>query len=190
MINFVYELPFMRRAPGVSGAVLGGWQINGILAFRSGLPFTITQPNHLNTGIATRAVQFVPDRVGDPKVENPTRALWYDPLAFQRTTCLVPSRPDLCRYGNAGRSVLRGPSQRNLDLSLYKNFGIPVGPDHMRLQLRIEAFNVLNTPYFGNPQGIGFSSAEAIVPDAPRMGEIRSLAGDMRRMQFGLKVVW
>ena len=190
MVNFVYELPFMRGAAGLSGALFGGWQINGILAFRSGLPITITQPNHLNTGIATRAVQFVPDRVADPALDNPSRELWYDPSAFQRTTCLIPSRPDLCRYGNAGRSVLRGPSQRNVDLSLYKNFRIPAGPDQLRLQLRVEAFNVLNTPYFGNPQGIGFSSAETIVPDAPRMGEIRSLAGDMRRMQLGLKLVW
>lgn len=190
MINVVYELPFMRTATGLMGGLLGGWQINGALAFRSGFPMTITQPNHLNTGIATRAVQFVPDRVADPRLDNPSRELWYDPSAFQRTTCLIPDAPDLCRYGNAGRGVLRGPSQKNLDLSLSKNFRLPIGSEQTRLQLRVEAFNVLNTPYFGNPQGIGFQSADTIVPDAPRMGEIRSLAAPMRRMQLGVKLTW
>lgn len=190
LFNFVYELPFLKTAKGVTHAVLGGWQINGILALRSGFPITITQPNNLNTGIATRAVEFVPDRIADGRLDNATRQLWFDPSAFRRTTCLIPGRPDLCRYGNAGRGILRGPSQRNTDLSLYKNFQLPFGPEQMRLQVRFEAFNALNTPYFGNPQGIGFQSADTIVPDAPRMGEIRSLNASMRRLQLALKISW
>jgi hypothetical protein len=56
------------------------------------------------------------------------------------------------------------------------------------MQFRWEAFNVFNTPWFGQPGGISFSTANQIVPDGPRDAEIRSLRVPMRRMQFGLKL--
>ncbi|MGH9338493.1 MAG: TonB-dependent receptor domain-containing protein [Acidobacteriota bacterium] len=186
VVNFVYELPFMRNAGGVPGAVLGGWQLNGILAFRSGFPFTMGQGDNLNTGDGT----IRPDRIADGRLENASREKWYEPQAFQRVTCNIPSRPDLCHYGHAGVGIIRTPTQHNLDLSLYKNFRLPVGPEETRLQLRLEAFNALNTPYFGNPVGIGFQTNDTIVPDAPRMGEIRSLAAPMRIIQVAAKVTW
>src|SRR5690606_32943981 len=61
IINFVYELPFMRQAPGLAGAILGGWQTNGIIAFRTGFPLTITQGDDLNTGDGL----IRPDRISD-----------------------------------------------------------------------------------------------------------------------------
>ena len=84
---------------------------------------------------------------------------------------------------------MNNPLQKNTDLSLFKNFVLPK-METARLQLRLEAFNALNTPYFGNPTSIGFTNTNAIVPDAPRMGEIRSLEGPMRTVQLGIKLLW
>jgi len=56
--------------------------------------------------------------------------------------------------------------------------------------LRLEAFNALNTPFFGNPISIGFTSPNSVIPDAPRMGEIRSLEAPMRTLQLGVKLNW
>ena len=59
--------------------------------------------------------------------------------------------------------------------------------ERFRAQFRSEFFNAFNTPYFGQPNGIGWVSPDAIVPDAPRMGEVRGLRTPMRIVQFGLK---
>jgi hypothetical protein len=50
--------------------------------------------------------------------------------------------------GNTGRNTLYGPPQRRLDMSLFNKLPLT---DAMRLQLRVEAFNVTNTPSFANP---------------------------------------
>ncbi|HZT31335.1 MAG TPA: TonB-dependent receptor [Bryobacteraceae bacterium] len=187
IVNFVYELPWMKTAKGFAGAALGGWQVNGILAYRSGFPFTVGQGDDLNTGGFT---PVRPDRISDGHLSNPSRQLWFNPQAFQRVTCNIPSRPDLCHYGSAGVNILNGPTQKNADLSIFKNFQLPRAPETMRLQFRLEAINALNTPFFGTPNGVGFSTINSITPDAPRMGEIRSLETPMRTVQVGLKLLW
>ena len=97
----------------------------------------------------------------------------------------IPSRLDLCHYGNAGVGIIRDPGQQNLDFSMFKNFSIT---ESTKIQFRAEAFNALNTPYFGDPNNAGFSTINSITPDAPRVGEIRSLRTAMRIVQFGLKI--
>jgi hypothetical protein len=184
VFHFVYELPFGKNLKGVAGAALKGWQTNGILSLRSGFPWTPTVgANDLNTGGDGTPIR--PDRLRDGRLDNPTRDLWYDPSAFQRVNCNIASRPDLCHYGNSGRNIMTSPGQRNLDFSLFKNFNIT---ERIKLQVRGETFNALNTPYFGQPNNLGFVSLQSITPDAPRVGEIRSLRSAMRVMQFGLKV--
>ncbi len=64
------------------------------------------------------------------------------------------------------------PGQRNLDFSLFKNFQFT---ERFKLQFRSEFVNAFNTPYFGDPNGIGFATANSMVPDGTRMGEVRSL---------------
>lgn len=137
----------------------------------------------LNTGSSVR-----PDRLSDGRLDNPSREKWFDPSAFQRVTCNISGRPDLCHYGNAGAFILNRPGTDTLDLSLYKNWSIPPLGEQGRLQFRAESFNALNTPQFGPPTNIGFSATSSIKPDSSRMGEIRSLALPMRIIQFGLKL--
>ena len=99
--NFVYDLPFFKTGHGFTKAALGGWQASGVVTLRTGTPFTLAGGT-LNTGFASR-----PDRVGDGRLgDEATRKLWYDPTAFRRTDCNIPSHPELCHYGNAGNGIL------------------------------------------------------------------------------------
>ena len=80
-------------------------------------------------------------------------------------------------YGNSGRNILYGPGITNLDFSLAKYFSIT---ERFRVQFRAEAFNASNTPAFGNPNANITS---------PGVGTINS-AGEPRRIQFGLKLLY
>ncbi len=176
--HFVWELPG-KNLSGFARHIIGGWQTNGILSIRSGFPFTVGQGGDINTGGTVR-----PDRIADGELDNPTRALWFDPQAFRRVTCNIPSRQDLCRYGTAGYNILEGPGQRNFDFSVFKNFPFR---ERYNVQFRTEFVNAFNTPFFGDPNGIGFATTNSLVPDGTRMGEVRSLRTQMRVIQFALK---
>jgi len=132
--SFLYELPFARKH------VLGGWQVNGIGYWRTGIPVNITQSGTMaSTGLTNNR----PNRIGDGMNSDPTIDHWFDPTAFQRT-------PDSTgTFGDAGRNIMRGPGVFNVDLSLVKNtkFG------RVNSELRVEAFNVFNHPQFGQPNG-------------------------------------
>ena len=65
---------------------------------------------------------------------------FFDVLAFKPVTEV--------RFGTAAVNSLRGPGWANLDMSLFRTFGLP---SNMSLQLRVEALNVTNTPHFANP---------------------------------------
>ncbi len=178
--NWVYELPGQKMQSPLKW-VVGGWQANGIISVASGFPFTITQGAG-DLALPNGSVR--PDVVGQAELDSPTRKLWFNPQAFQRVTCQINTRPDLCHLGSNGVGSLRGPGERRVDFSMYKNFVIG---EKARVQFRWEAFNASNTPWFGTPGGISFSNANQITPNGSRDGEIRSLRNPMRRMQFALK---
>ena len=182
--HYVWELPGANLSSPLRH-VVGGWQTNGVLALRSGFPFNVLAPSgrgDLNVGTDSRVR---PDLIGQAELSNPTRNLWFNTQAFSRNTCRIPERSDLCHIGTAGYNILDSPGQTNLDFSLYKNFELS---ERVKLQFRSEFFNAFNTPYFGAPQGISYSSPTQLTPDGTRDGEIRSLRTPMRIVQFGLKL--
>ncbi|MFN9754678.1 MAG: TonB-dependent receptor domain-containing protein, partial [bacterium] len=178
--NWVYELPGQNIRNPLKW-VIGGWQANGILSIASGFPFTVGQGAG-DLSLPNGSVR--PDVIGNPELASPTRKLWFNTQAFQRVTCQIAARQDLCRLGSAGYNILRGPGERRMDFSMYKNFQIT---ETVRVQFRWEAFNATNTPWFGDPAGISFSNANQLTSNGSRDGEIRSIRNPMRRMQFGLK---
>ena len=178
--HFVWELPGQNMS-GALKHVIGGWQANGIVSLRSGFPYNLTASTG-DLNVSDSAVR--PDIVGDPSVSNPTRKLWYDQTAFLRVTCDLPDRQDRCHFGNLGYNVFDSPGQVNTDFGLFKNFPIT---ESMKIQFRWELFNATNTPYFGGPGGLGYSSRDVLIPDGSRSGEIRSTRTPMRIQQFALK---
>lgn len=196
--SFIYDIPAPKiLSTGIAGAVFAGWQANGIVTLRSGLPFTVTQGNIINTGNAP----VRPDRVANGSLDNPTVNQWFNPDAFQLVSCSNSAIPERCHYGNSGNGILEGPGFKNLDGSLFKNFGIT---ERVKLQFRGEFFNVLNTPQFNVPNrglntGGGFLPqraangtvtfpSQAGISSGP--GAITSLIAPMRNIQFGLKLLW
>ncbi len=155
------------------GRLWNGWQANGIWIFQTGRPFTVALHPDLdnsNTGRSTLGfgANDRPDLSGNPKLANPSPARWFDTEAFRA--------PSVGGFGNAGRNILEGPGLGVGNVSLVKETPLA---DNLRLQFRIEAFNVLNGTNYDLP-GIFLGS--------PDFGRILS-AGQPRRVQFGLKLL-
>jgi hypothetical protein len=171
--SFNYELPFgrgrkfFRDAKGWSQALLGDWQMNGILTMLSGRPFT---PVFSSVDFASGR----PDIVGDP-LQNVPAGLFFNPAAFAHPHATNVER-DL--YGNSGRNILMGPDFRNLDLSLFKNIRFT---EKTRLQLRWEVFNVLNRPNFQIPQHL---------LETTDTGRFRATSNEAREMQFAARIIF
>jgi len=62
----------------------------------------------------------------------------------------VMMAPPLGQFGNMGRNMFQDTGFKNFDFSIAKNFHIR---ETMRLQFRVEFFNILNHPNFANPYG-------------------------------------
>jgi hypothetical protein len=163
-----YELPFGRDLTGLSQQVLGGWQINAVASWQTGLPFNITNATaRVNTGGGDR-----PNLVGEPALDDPTPARWFNTAAF--------AAQPINTIGDTvvARNALHGPNQRRLDLSLFKDFMLPRSA---RLQVRIEAYNITNAVNFGNPNGALGNAA---------FGTITGTNGTPRPMQFALTLLF
>ena len=159
--NFVYELPFFSRSSNLLVKnVLGGWQTNGVLTFRTGFPMTVTQGAITNTANVT----IRPDRIGIGSVSNPTVNQWFNPNDFRLVSCQNTAIPEFCRYGNSGMGILEGPGAKILDFSLFKNFQIH---ERVRLQFRSEMYNLFNTPQFARPIG-GLNTGGSFLPKIGR----------------------
>ena len=168
-----YELPFgrgrrfLQTAGAATNALLGGWQVNGIVTLLSGRPFT---PQYSAADVS----QQRPDRVGDPEANIPA-GLAFNPAAFARPVATA-REPNL--FGNAGRNSLIGPAFKNVDLSFSKTFRTT---RDVRLQLRIESFNVFNITNFQVP---------VFLLDRSDVGTYTATANEGREWQFALKLLF
>jgi hypothetical protein len=185
-ITNLTELPFGPGRPwlnggGVLAAIVGGWQLNNILSFTSGTPFDITASGTtLNApGSAQRADQVKDDVeiLGGTGRGN----AYFDPLAFKPVT--------EARFGTAPWGAVRGPGYANWDFGVFRQVTLP---RNMNVQVRFEAFNVLNTAHFNNPGG-NVSNLQ-LNPD----GSVRNLNGfaevtgafGERQLRVGMRLGW
>jgi hypothetical protein len=162
-----------------ANAIVGGWQLNGILNLHSGAPLGLTtqtntlynygaygyasnveRPNYVGGNVYTSG--SVASRVND----------YFNVSAF--------GLPAPFTYGNTGRLLpyLRGPGAVQLDMSLFKE--IPIH-ERMHVQFRAEVFNLLNHPQFDNPN---------TVIGSPQAGVISNQVNSSRDIQLALKLLF
>jgi outer membrane receptor protein involved in Fe transport len=191
-INAVWEMPFFANSGSrFLKAGLGGWQLNGIYSFRSGLPQTICL-DHDVVGLASGTdVCERPDVILNPNIDSSQRtaAEYFNIGAFQLQ---APGT-----FGNSGRNNVRGPGINNFDLSLFKDFVLPHikglgGTENPRLQFRTEFFNAFNHTQFASINTTFVPNQDVagspVSPTSP-FGSV-SGARDPREIQFALKLIF
>ena len=169
----VWELPLgngrARQGRGLLGTLASDWSLAAVITLQSGVPIAVTQTTNFNAfaGFGTQR----PNLVGEPGLaaseRSPSR--WFDTSAFQ----VAPQ----FTLGSALRNPVRGPAYRSVDLALSRRVPMRSGSS---VELRAEAFNLLNTPPLGNPNGVAGSAAFGTI----------TTAGDPRVIQLAVKFLF
>ena len=174
--SFLYDVPMGKGKSidiqnKVGDALLGNWQVNGILTLRTGSPYTLgtnqcvgSFNNCLPDAVAGKAANAAPSSGRTPDQ-------WFD-------TGNV-TRPAIGTPGNLGYQTQRVPGQGYMDFSLFKAINLT---ERFKVQFRAEAFNLTNSPQFGSPNRI---------QGDPNFGRIFGTQdGTQRRTQFALRFMF
>jgi hypothetical protein len=177
-LSYTYQLPFGpdRRFLSSSGSVasrlIGGWQINGITTFSSGLPLTAGGGNSNTGGFTAQRPNAVAGC--NPNLPRSQRTVNH----YFNTTCFVRQQDGT--FGTAGRNTIVGPGINNWDFSIFKEFKVN---ERSHIEFRAELFNVFNHPSF-----VDVSLGTSV--DSPSSYGVITTARDGRDIQFGLKYIF
>ena len=164
-----WDLPFDRAWGSGPKRLVKGWSLYPIFSWRTGFPLSITSdlpinpadpgPSGAGDGFLANAnfapgfsniTLFNPRHAGsciNPNGSNSafteTGNLYFNCGAFVPVPDVLGSG-----YGTTPRDFFRGPGRTNLDLALAKTTAIT---ERVNIELRLEAFNVLNHAEFANP---------------------------------------
>jgi hypothetical protein len=155
--SIVYALPSLKGGNSFERNALGGWFVDPIITFESGVPILPVTGNVDLWGTGTNAdrpnrVVGQPCRISVPGVEQQ----FLNPNAFSIYT--LPIGTD----GNASTGNCYGPGLNNWDIGLHKEFKLT---ERVKMEFRFEFFNAFNKTEF---QGVnsGMNPAQLCFADA------------------------
>jgi hypothetical protein len=182
--NFSYQLP--TPALGRTGsAIFGGWSVAGIVIMQSGLPMTLIDPSggavfgRAGMSTVTLCGNATPDMLSTTGGMQARMHRWID-------TSIICPPPAIgvdgaSGYGNTRVNIVNGPGQFNTDFSIGRRARVGGLREDAELAFRVELYNALNHPQFGNP-GTTFGTAN--------FGVITQTSVAPRLIQFGLKYLF
>jgi hypothetical protein len=140
---------FLNSAPRAVDLIMGGWQMNSLFSWQSGLPFT---PSYRDCNADRDTGWCRPDLIGDADAAEPSQFGWFAtadvPLTTNRQVSGPWQRPQRGAFGSVGRNRLFGPNFSQWDLSFFKTFNIS---ERFRAQFRAESYNFGNVVNLGQP---------------------------------------
>ena len=170
-----YRFPQLESSSMLVREVLGGWDVAGILQAQSGSPFDVRTTVDI-AGVGPGSGNQFYNTISDPNAvrsdwdDATNRAVWFDKNAF--------TAPKAGTFATAfEKNFLRNPGFWELNMSLRKAFSLA---HSQHLDVRLEAFNVLNRTRLGNAVSN---------PTLPDFGLITSRTGN-RTMQVGVQYVF
>ena len=185
--------PFLANVNRMANYIVGGWSLNTITTWASGLPFSPSySPTECSHDRDTGPCR--PSLVGPVEIAG-NRNNYFTTTGGQSLSAgpnngsapggtIGPwQRPAVGSFGSAGFDSLRGPSYFDTDLVLEKN--IPL-TERQSLQFRAEFLNVFNKVNLGLPSGC----VDCFVTKGVQTGAvINSLApnASQRQIEFALR---
>jgi hypothetical protein len=172
----VWQLNYYSGESSLKRAFLNGWSASPIVKIHSGLPFTVLNGKDANLSGNTSAerAQLVPGV--DPVLGDRNVQEWFNTAAFIQNQIVTGTAVN----GNSSRNMLRGPTFKDVDLSISRDFSLSHFREGMHIQLRADAYNVFNIVSLNSPSGNGATVGTST------FGQITS-ASAMRQLQLGLR---
>ena len=182
--NFIWRIASLTGAPAVLRRPFGDWTVSGILALRSGNPFTVGIEGDYSRTLARVSVHRPNLRPG----VNPDDIIlggadhYFDASAFELQ---APGT-----FGNVQRNSLIGPGIATLDLAFAKGLASAFARGNGRLEFRLDVFNALNRVNLGMPQRIVFPGVRQDEAPISSAGRITSTTTGPREIQLSLRASW
>lgn len=190
-LPFGHGQRFLADSHGAVDAVLGGWSLNGVFRWNSGL--TQNGPFEASRWATNWNVPSRNARLRDPNPDPNKGVDGRPPNFFSDPLFAYQSFRDAFAGEVGDRNPFRTQSFVTIDFGLYKSFQMPYSEGH-RLTFRWEVFNATNTQRLGRVAGgdrlsWGTDPDPQIGTPAPTFGNITAIHpfGRPREMQFGLR---
>jgi hypothetical protein len=185
IVSAIYELPKFFHGSGLAGKLSSGWALSTVVTLQSGTPLTFTNFNSNNLfGTTSDFANIDLNNLGCGGHLSLGGSVRSRLNEYFNTSCFtdppVISADGGTGFGNSRPSLMRGPSQHNVDLSLRKTTQLT---ERAALEFRAEFFNAFNSTQFGNPD-TSFSDG------APAFGQITSTSVAPRVGQLALKLTF
>ncbi|HKW75546.1 MAG TPA: TonB-dependent receptor, partial [Terriglobales bacterium] len=184
VVNAIYDLPFKGNR------AISGWELATIVSAQTGNPFDIVVPGSGITGIGNTVTPIV---LGSISVSGNPLGQWIVPTGTDASgnpsfanTFQIPTTT----LGTLGRNAIYGPGFADADLSLVKNTKIT---EKMNVQFRVDAFDLLNHPNYGQPSRI----LSRVTGTPKQIGSLFTInstrfptgdSGSARQLQLALKL--
>jgi hypothetical protein len=139
-ISHVWKIPFGHFDHGWASRALSDWEINGVLRWATGTPYTVTTDP---TACACFGASALPATFNSSSVKGGSSIMGssnFDPNAF--------TTPTAGTFGTLSRNSFRGPDFFTYNMALFRNFTVN---ENVKLEFRGEVYNLTNTSNFGNP---------------------------------------
>ena len=180
-LSWVYELP----TGSMNNAFVKGWQLSGFIQAQSGAPYSIFSGEpEARSAAALLSLNNGSGGIFRPGFGRPNLAPGATLASLTSTgdrtqafdaTQLASS---LGRFGTLPRNVLRGDTQKRVDMAISKTTNLT---ERYKIEFRTEFFNIFNNVNFALP-----------VNDLQdgSVGHIENTVGGPRVIQFGLRFVF
>ena len=187
-LNTIYHFSKVAKLTGVTGTLLNGWWVTGILTLQSGFPYSpklqtnrSRSQNLAAAGTGFDRPNLVPGR-NNGNIVKGGPIQYFDPKAF--------TLQDAGFLGTATRNLLRGPGVANVDFSLVKDTPIKALGEGGSLEFRTEIFNILNHVNFGDPNTVIFAGRANGEAPLATAGQILNTGTTSRQIQLALKLLF
>lgn len=200
-----YELPFGKgksfagNSNRMEDLVIGGWQVSGTWNWSGGLPWTpsfancgneedvgVCRPNH-GSGSFPLGV----GSLQHPASGNPYRQFFTPVSDITANSGEAFADPGIAHLGNVKVNSYRGPRAFAADAAIFKNFAVT---ERVKMQFRMDAFNVFNHPVMG----FNSNQGNTCIDCGGNAGQITDIEADaspgsttgMRQLEFALRLMF
>lgn len=208
--NFLYELPFFKNRSRLTGKLMGGWQVSGLIQYQSGTPTSVGRATDyagvgvdgsLAGGSSTNSTGIGQYWVFNGSSLDYQKTMAHNSGSSDTNWWIYPFNESGCNavgtgctlkwsapakgtfnHQNGIRDMIYNPGFENYNLGLFKKFAIT---ERTGFQFRAEAFDAFNHPNWSNSNG-----GNGIGTDPTNLNTFMKVTGknnDVRNLQLSLR---